>query len=57
MKTFKFRVRVEGCAKGEVEANSKEEAIEKINGGRWDDLGEVDVEDVMEIDHITVDKM
>lgn len=30
MRTYKFRVRVEGYAKGEVKASSKEEAIKKL---------------------------
>ena len=52
MKTFNFVIRVSGSAKGNVKANSKQEALEMIKGGQWDDI-DIDVEDIIEIENLT----
>lgn len=52
METYNFVMRIEGSAKGTVKANSKKEAKEMIKVGQWDDI-DVDVEDIIEIEHLT----
>jgi len=55
METFNFVMRIAGSAKGNVKANSKKEAKKMIEEGQWDDI-DIDVEDVIEIEHLTEDK-
>lgn len=43
---------VVGSAKGNVKANSKQEALEMVRGGQWDDI-DIDVEDVIDVEHLT----
>ena len=51
MKTYNFVITVSGSAKGNVKANSKNEALKKINGGQWDDI-DIDVEDVSGVEYL-----
>jgi len=52
MKTFNFIMRVAGSAKGTVIANSKKEALKIIEEGQWNDI-DIDVEDIIEVEHLT----
>lgn len=51
MKMFTFVMRVSGSAKGNIKANSRKEALEKINTGQWDDI-DIDVEDIIDVENL-----
>lgn len=55
MKNFNFVMRILGSAKGIVRANNLKEARKAIEEGQWDDI-DIDVEDIIEIEHLAEQK-
>lgn len=53
LKEYKFTMRVDASASGNVFAKSAEDARKRIKAGEWDDI-DIDVEDVMEIESVTL---